>query len=119
MGQSILVVDDDAIFRETLARAFRDRGYRVQTAADVRAALAAATTDKPDFAVVDFNLGRESGSDVLTGVLALCPTVRVAILTGSRSVDAADLLRKGAIRVETRAATVRWPSGRRRGRPLV
>jgi two-component system, response regulator RegA len=97
VGRSILVVDDDATFRETLARAFRDRGYRVQTAADVRTALASATTDTPDFAVVDYNLGRESGSDVLAGLLALCPSIRVAIFTGSRSVDAADLIRRGVI----------------------
>ena len=28
-GASILVVDDDALFRERLARALRDRGYEV------------------------------------------------------------------------------------------
>ncbi len=41
-GGAILLVDDDEVFRERLAKALRDRGYEVATAADHDDALAAA-----------------------------------------------------------------------------
>ena len=46
LARSILIVDDDEVFRRRLARAFRDRGYDVREAADCdeRAARGARTT---------------------------------------------------------------------------
>ena len=78
----ILVVDDDAVFRERLARALRDRGYEVATADD-RAAARAAATDRVDGAVIDLMLGTESGLDVVGDLHRLWPAARLAIATGS------------------------------------
>ena len=47
LPRSVLLVDDDAIFRERLARALRARGYEVITAGDYDAALAAARAESP------------------------------------------------------------------------
>ena len=41
--QSILIVDDDEVYRNRLARAFVDRGYDVHSAQDYDTAVAAAT----------------------------------------------------------------------------
>ena len=46
-GGAILLVDDDEVFRERLARALRGRGYDVATAADHDGALAAAARASP------------------------------------------------------------------------
>ena len=41
---SILIVDDDEVYRNRLARAFVDRGYDVRTGSDYDTAVATATT---------------------------------------------------------------------------
>ena len=55
-GGIILLVDDDEVFRERLARALRERGYDVATAGDYDSALAPARGDSPEFAVVDLRM---------------------------------------------------------------
>ena len=37
--RSLLLADDDTVFRDVLAKALRRRGYRVETAGDVSSAL--------------------------------------------------------------------------------
>ena len=49
----VLVVDDDALIRETLAAALRDEGYAVRVAAEGRAALATLNEWPPDVIVLD------------------------------------------------------------------
>src|SRR5207244_3002451 len=51
MGLSILVVDDDDVFRRRLARAFRDRGYDAREASGYDEAIASARSDSPELAV--------------------------------------------------------------------
>ena len=47
-GPTLLLVDDDALFRDVLSRALRKRGYVVVTAADVPSALAVADASRPN-----------------------------------------------------------------------
>jgi two-component system response regulator RegA len=58
--QRLLIVDDDEVFRERLARALRTRGYTVQTAASVADALARLEAEMPDAMVVDLRMPGES-----------------------------------------------------------
>jgi len=44
-GETILMVEDDPLLRQTVADGLRDRGYRVVEAADGNAALAALNRD--------------------------------------------------------------------------
>ena len=60
LARSILLVDDDEVFRHRLARAFRDRGWDVSEGADMDGALAAAAEETPEFVVVDLRLHRRS-----------------------------------------------------------
>ncbi len=97
-GQSLLVVDDDDVFRDRLARAFADRGFDVRAAGDVAGALALAEEDAPELAVVDLRLGAGSGLTLVDGLLALEPATRIVVLTGWGSVTTAvDALRRGAV----------------------
>jgi two-component system, response regulator RegA len=96
-GGAILLVDDDEIFRERLARALRGRGYDVATAADHEGALAAAGTRKPDFAVVDLRMPGLSGLALIGPLRALAPGARIVVLTGYGSITSAvEALRAGA-----------------------
>ena len=97
MGGAILLVDDDEVFRERLARALRDRGYDVATAADHDAAVAAARAKKPDFAIVDLRMPGLSGLALIAPLLALSPGARIVVLTGYGSITSAvEALRAGA-----------------------
>jgi len=74
---SILIVDDDETYRNRLARAFVDRGYDVRTAHDHDSALAAATSESPEFAVVESvggTLTIDSRSGGGTTVSVILPT---------------------------------------------
>ena len=94
---AILLVDDDEVFRERLARALRDRGYDVATAADHDGAVAAATARKPDFAIVDLRMPGLSGLALIGPLHAIAPGARIVVLTGYGSITSAvEALRAGA-----------------------
>ncbi len=78
----LLIVDDDAAFRNRLARAMEQRGYRVGAAASIDEAIAQARAEPPDFAVIDLRLEDGSGLDIVATLRDLQPGVRIVILTG-------------------------------------
>jgi two-component system, response regulator RegA len=93
----LLVVDDDRVLRERLARAFRDRDYEVAAAADVDEAMQAATQQAPAMAVVDLRLPGGSGLELVRRLLALDPAMRIVVLTGYGSIATAiEAIRFGA-----------------------
>jgi two-component system response regulator RegA len=93
----ILLVDDDEVFRERLARALRARGYGVVTAGDHVGALAKAREVPFDFAVIDLRMPEGSGLVLLERLRTLAPTARYVMLTGYGSIaSAVEALRLGA-----------------------
>ena len=64
MTRTLLVVDDEAVLRETLEYNLVRDGYRVVTAADGREAIAQFTAERPDLVVLDVMLPQLSGLDV-------------------------------------------------------
>jgi two-component system response regulator RegA len=94
---SILIVDDDDVFRERLARAFRERGYEARTAAGHAEALDRAREESPELAVVDLRMPGASGLEVVRDLRALDPATRVVVLTGYGSIATAiEAMRIGA-----------------------
>lgn len=87
--RTLLIVDDDAAFRERLARAMRDRAFDVTVAADHGSAMAAARDESPELALVDLRLPGESGLTVLRDLKALDPATIVVVLTGYGSIATA------------------------------
>lgn len=97
-GATLLLVDDDAIFRERMARALRKRGLEVQEAADYHTALAFAQEDPPEFAVVDLRMPGPSGLELVRDLRALESTIQILVLTGYGSIASAlNAVRLGAI----------------------
>jgi two-component system response regulator VicR len=68
MVRTLLVVDDEAILRETLEYNLVRDGYRVVTAADGREALARFDEARPDLVVLDVMLPELSGLDVCSAI---------------------------------------------------
>ncbi len=84
-----LVVDDDDIFRERLAKSLERRGWAVRQARDVTQALEAARRAPVDMAIVDLRLPGQSGLDILGGLRDLMPRAFILILTGYGSIATA------------------------------
>lgn len=92
-----LVVDDDAVFRERLARALRKRGCEVVTAADADEAIASAWRESPERAVVDLRMPGRSGLELVKALKTIDPATQVLVLTGYGSIATAiDAIRLGA-----------------------
>ena len=77
----ILVVDDDAELRGLIAFALRQAGYLVLEAPDGPSGLAAFAVEKPDLVLLDVNMPRVNGFDVLERIRAAGSTTPVMMLT--------------------------------------
>ena len=88
----VLIVDDHRIIREGLRDLISSkRGVVVVgDAGDRREALALAAAARPDIVVLDIDLGRESGLDLLPELRKSVPGVGVIILTGVRDSETRD-----------------------------
>lgn len=71
---SILVVDDDPALRDVLGSVLEEDGWRVMTAADGAAALAAIDHERPTAMVLDLMMPRVDGFEVLRQVRAQTAT---------------------------------------------
>jgi DNA-binding response OmpR family regulator len=65
MANKILIVDDDALLRRSLAFNLEQAGYRTGTAANAEDALALAPQDPPDLVLLDIGLPGMDGLDAL------------------------------------------------------
>jgi putative nucleotidyltransferase with HDIG domain len=81
----ILLADEDASVRNSLARALADTGRTAETAADGSSALAALTRRPFALALIDLDLQRMSGPELATVILERWP--ETALMVASRSAD--------------------------------
>jgi len=90
----VLVVDDDASLRRTLALNLRARGYVADLAGTGEAALRMAASHHPDVVILDLGLPGMDGLDVISGIRGWS-TVPIVVLSGrdteSMKVKALDL----------------------------
>ena len=80
--RSLLIVDDDAPFRDRLAKAMTLRGFEVETADSVEAGRAKIAAKKPTYAVLDLRLQDGSGLDLVPDIRVNQANAQVIILTG-------------------------------------
>src|SRR5512132_2585317 len=80
-GATVLIVEDDDETRAALVRELGSRGYRIQEAADGRAALDRWEASRPDVVLLDLGLPDMDGQDVILRIRreAMTPIV---ILSG-------------------------------------
>jgi two-component system response regulator RegA len=86
---SILIVDDDACVRASLAQWFRDARWSVRTAERCVQAVAMAGLSAPNYLIVEQKLADGTGFDLLSKVRAVNPEVAAIVLTRYPSVAAA------------------------------
>ena len=105
LARTLLLVDDEAVHRDRLARALRVRGLLVAEAEDVAGALRLAEADTPEWALVDLRLPDGNGLEVVRRLKALDPATVIVVLTGYGSIATAlDAVRLGAAHYLTKPA---------------
>ncbi len=86
--RQILIVEDEALLRQVIARNLRGRGFEVREAELAADAIAMAVLEPPDLMLLDINLPDRTGWDVLrelrTRGLAI-PTIIVSAVRVSQS----------------------------------
>ena len=94
---SILIIDDDANLRKTLADILAAKGYQTLTAKDGAEGLSLLQQHTVHLALVDLRLPDISGLEVLKMIRADHPHTEAIILTGNATLDSAiEATNKGA-----------------------
>jgi len=94
---NVLIVDDEANIRKTLAVCLESRGHRATAVSNAKGAQAETDRQVFDLAFVDLRLGTENGLDLIPALLGSCPWMKVVVITAYASVDTAvEAMRRGA-----------------------
>lgn len=95
--KTVLLVDDEAIIRKTLAGKLSDEGFTVLTADGGASALAFLATTTINLVITDLMMEGMNGIQILEAVKSHNPDIAVIILTGYGELNSAiDALRLGA-----------------------
>jgi two-component system, response regulator RegA len=81
-SRPLLLVDDDAPFRQRLSVLLARKGFAVTAVGSLSEARIEAARLKPGHAVVDMRLEDGNGLDLVTEMRATNPDVRIVMLTG-------------------------------------
>ena len=96
-GSKILLVDDEEIFADNMARLLETRQYLVKAVYDGKAAIEALKTEDFDVIILDLKMPGMDGLSTLREIKRLDIFSETLLLTGHGSVDAAvEALRLGA-----------------------
>ncbi|MCJ7680875.1 MAG: sigma 54-interacting transcriptional regulator, partial [Candidatus Aminicenantes bacterium] len=93
----ILVVEDDPLQRRLIKENLEGEGYLVFDAANGRDAILLAEQYPLDLAVVDYQLGSETGTEVIVALLQKNPLITPLVVTAFGNIEhAVEAIRKGA-----------------------
>ena len=96
--ETILIVDDEDLFRSRMQRAFENRGFTVFSAANYDEAIRVIREQKPECAVVDLKMPGKSGLELIRDGLKIEPDLKIVVLTGYGSIaTATDAVKLGAL----------------------
>ena len=94
---NILVIDDEANIRKTLALWLKSHGRQVCQAGDVQAARAESRARMFEMAFLDLRLGADNGLELIPKLLADSPWMKIVVMTAYSSIDTAvQAMRLGA-----------------------
>ncbi len=94
---SVLIVDDEAVVRDSLGKWLREEGYDVGTAENATEALKRLVEQRWDLALVDIKMPGTDGIELQKRLRQIDPELTVIIITGYASVETAvQALKQGA-----------------------
>jgi DNA-binding NtrC family response regulator len=101
----LLIVDDEADFRESASRYFARMGFHVDQAEDGEEALNVSTNKKFDVVILDIHMPGMNGIRVLEELMKRDPAPKVIMLTGGGTIEnAVESIKKGAYDFLTKPA---------------
>jgi DNA-binding response OmpR family regulator len=83
-GPRVLIVDDDALLRESLARALSDRGYETLTAADGEEASSLLGSGAVALVITDIYLGTGDGFALIKALRNRSQSLPIIAMSGDR-----------------------------------
>ncbi|MGB2272141.1 MAG: response regulator transcription factor [Pseudomonadales bacterium] len=107
--QHFLLVDDDNVFCSILSRALERREFSTSTANSPQQAIERIEQVGNIFshAVIDLNMGKESGLSLIPQLLDLDPQLKIVVLTGYSSIaTTVEAIKRGANNYLCKPATV-------------
>jgi PAS domain S-box-containing protein len=81
-ARTVLVIDDEELVRDVVARMVEDLGYQVVTAEDGVVGLEVVETQPIDAVLVDLTMPRMSGAEVVSALRARRPNLPIVLCTG-------------------------------------
>ncbi|MCK9469023.1 MAG: response regulator transcription factor [Porticoccaceae bacterium] len=98
MGDDYLIVDDDQLFAETLARSLVRRGHTARIALDGPRALALCRQQPPRRIILDLKLEHASGLQLIGDLRQAAAGTRIVVLTGYSSIPTTvEAIKLGAV----------------------
>ena len=100
MTQTYLLIDDDEVFSSVLSRALHRRGAATMVANNALDAIALLrdSANNISHAVLDLNMGRDSGLALLPQLKAINSELLVVVLTGYSSIaTTVEAMKRGAV----------------------
>ncbi len=85
--KSVLIADDDQVFRQLLARFLTEHGFKVTIASDGMQASMMAMRNTPDAIILDIRMPAGSGLEVLKRLRNSQKTAQIPVLAVSADLD--------------------------------
>lgn len=90
MGRpGILIIDDNIHFSESLSRLLKGKGFHVFSSANSKEAFKLLSEERINYILLDVQLGREYGPDVLKVIIDRYSSIPVIMLTGFGTIESA------------------------------
>ncbi len=104
--KKLLIIEDDEVYAQGLARSLSRRDYECQLASDLKSARSTAELFKPTHILLDLNLGREHSQDLIPELIRMLPQCCLVVLTGHGTIPSAvQAVRDGAVSYLTKPAS--------------
>jgi CheY-like chemotaxis protein len=87
---TVLVIDDDAIVRETIIQVLEVEGYTVLSATDGKRGLALFASARPDLVITDIIMPEMDGIRMIAAIRELSPTAKVIVISGGARISNAN-----------------------------
>ena len=88
----ILIIDDDAAMRGSLAPTLERLGHEVSSAPDGKAGVARATEKAPDLVITDLIMPEKEGLETIMELRALYPRLKIIAMSGGGRLSNEDYL---------------------------
>lgn len=80
-NRMILIVDDEKNARWALSKGLRGQGFGCLEAASAQEALKILSEDKVDAVLLDINLGKDDGMDLIARIIQMLPDMKIIMVT--------------------------------------